>query len=303
LLRRLGEVSLPYHGMLIENGGEGWVQPLDAEVARTERTAGVDVRVDDSGFAVVDLRALLEDGESVVAATSSVRGLQARFGEDVLLHGDFEDWDVDEQVMELSRWNDESPFRFACLHDPYRGTAAACTVRNAGDASDVVLAFRNRIRVLGDAIGEPNKALTLVGYARGDNAGPIQIVSRYYASELDAEFGEEIAYAREGGDYDWTPFSVDLSMPEDSVDPQDPRAATHNARALRLFLRHSPPQEGLAVSRFEDLAVVSWRAAGDLYEGLSTAAPNPLDFLRVEGPQGTHRVELTFQRLSLPDHP
>jgi hypothetical protein len=152
------------------------------------------------------------------------------------------------------------------------------------------------VRLAGLAAGTPNKDISLFGYVRGDNAGAIAIVTRYYASEGVAEFGEETPFTRATGTYDWTPFSVALNVPADIVDPTTPAGETDNPGALRVFLRHAPPASGDAVARYDDLAIIDWRSGGSLLGGLDLAAPNPIDFLRIAATPGTHTVHLRFER-------
>ena len=68
-----------------------------------------------------------------------------------------------------------------------------------------------------------------------------------------------------------------------------------NARALRIFLRHSPPASGLGYANFDELAVVSWEEALDPLTGPVLDTPHTRDFLRVEGPPGTYRLALTLR--------
>jgi hypothetical protein len=152
------------------------------------------------------------------------------------------------------------------------------------------------VRVEGDADNVPNKDLLLVGYTRGDGAGDASILSRYYASEGAAEFGEEEFPLHAAGTWDWRPFALPLAMPPDGVDPLDP---TTNARALRVFLHHDPPPDGEpdGVLAWDDLAILSLAPAVPL-DGATFAVPHPRDVFRVSAPAGTYPVEVTLRRLA-----
>jgi hypothetical protein len=207
--------------------------------------------------------------------------------------GDFEDVDVDQEQGEASRWDFGSSTMVA-LQNPCRGTAALCLQRSSGNMSDAVAAFRNRVRVMGDPYNTPNKDVSLCGYVRGEGAGPLKIVSRYYASEGAAEFGEELAFDCPGGTFAWQPFTHDLHMPPDDPErPGDPPAV--NARAVRIFLRHSPPASGAGHAWFDEIAMVNWEETLDPLTGPVLATPHARDFLRVQGPAGTYRLALTFR--------
>jgi hypothetical protein len=224
----------------------------------------------------------------LLQATLSGASLQP--GEDLLNYGDFEDWDVDDEQFELSRWDVTGSASFSCLSDAHRGAVSLCSVREAKNASNSVIAFRNRVRVLGEALGVPNKDLSLVGYAAGDNAGELWIEVQYYASAGDREFDREVAWRRPAGSYSWQPFGTDLHMAPD--DPErDP--LTGNPHALRLFIFQAPPSDGQAVARLDDLAVVSWRP--ETSELLELKTPNPIDFLRVRGASGQVTLSLLWQ--------
>ncbi len=300
LLRRIGEVSLPGGVAVATAHGRGLIGPGAATA--TTREVDVPVTVDASGAAVVDLRAVLRPGESLARATLAVAGATAAPGEDLLVHGDVEDWDVDGDALEAARWDTSAPSSFVCVHAPRDGVAALCSTRHGGNVDDSIVPLRNRVRVLGAATGAPNKDVTLFGYVRGDNAGAVRMVVRYHASEGEVEHGEEVAVTVPAGTYAWRPFAAPLAFPADVVAPTDPGSATQNPHAVRLFLRHAPPLVGDAVVRYDDLALISWRAAGALDAGLELAAPNPIDFLRVTAPPGAHilRVVLTAHAPAAP---
>lgn len=286
LLRRIAEQSENAH-VVIENN---WGHVVASEPPLEERSLDLNVQVGATGNAVVDLRQHLHDTESIVSASAAegVGSLQA--GEDLLLYGDFEDWDIDEDNFELGRWDITGPSSYPCLHEPHRGAAALCSYRSSRSDSVSSIAFRNRVRVLGEAIGMPNKDLSFVGYARADNAGAFNVEMRYYASEGEREFGEEIVLDSPGGDFDWQWFTHDLDLPpdEDSGD-----LTVNSPHALRFFIRHNPPAEGRGIARFDDLAIVSWRAK---VSSLSLALSNPIQFVKLNADPGSYTLHLDIVR-------
>lgn len=293
-LRRIGEFSHAYGGLVYPYHGQGWVDLAGgAESARLERTVNVDVEIPVSGTAIVDLRAFARQDESLLELdTASELRIQA--GRDLFGFGDFEDWDNDANRLDGARWDISGDSRFLCLSQAYRGTAALCSVRSSDNISDSVTASRNRIRVMGDALDEPNKDLTLFGYFKGDNAGAITLQTRYYASVGDLEFGEEDAVTHPGGSFDWQPFSADLNMPPDVPVAPGETAGELNARALRIFVHQSPPGSGHALAAFDELAVIGWE--DEVAPGVEIATPHARDFLRVSGTPGTYQLVLTFSR-------
>jgi hypothetical protein len=196
----------------------------------------------------------------------------------------------------VSRWS----YTTSCepvLHDVYRGATAICSTRDAySSTQDNVVAYRNRVRVEGNPLDEPNKNLSVFGYHRGINAGPLNLVSRYYASIEEEEFGEEIAFTHPGGTYPWQPFAADLHMPADSTEP-DVDHQRQSARSLRLFFRHSPPPSGgLARLYYDEIATISWGDPLGAAPSLDLPTPHAREFLRIEAaPDTTVQLDLTFR--------
>lgn len=290
LLRRIGQDSHNHGVTLMPINSRGVVLGENEAAVNEEREVVLQATIASTGYAVLDLREQLRPGESLASAVTATSGLQLIAGRDLLEHGDFEDQDIDDQTTEIARW-DTGASSFACLQTPRSGAVALCSRRSSTDSQDAVVSFRNRVRVLGDATDEPNKFLTLYGWVRGNNAGPVSIVSRYYASEGNAVFGEQRPLTRSGGEYGWQPFAADLSMPAET----SPATGITNARAVRLFLRHSPPAQGNGLASFDDLALINWepKTAGPT---LQLATPNIRDFIRVEGVPGNATVRVVLRR-------
>ncbi|MES9850163.1 MAG: hypothetical protein ABW145_17405, partial [Candidatus Thiodiazotropha sp.] len=118
--------------------------------------------------------------------------------------------------------------------------------------------------------------------------------TRYQASIGSCEFGEEIAYTHNGGTFHWQPFYADLNMPEDR--PEFDSDKRYNPRALRLFIRHSPMDEGIGLAVADEIAVVNWEASEILSGSLSYSTPHARDFLRVNGSPGNYVLNLIFNR-------
>ena len=293
LLRRIGDASEDRGGITYNWGNWGWIPRTESELVRTTRQTQLQVVVDATGVARLDLRGERRYGESLIGAQMDVAGATAQAGMDIMLHGDFEDLDVDNDVLEAQRWSIDANSRYLCFHEPYRGAAAVCSKRSSTNSSDSVIAFRQRIRVLGNESGTPNKDLTVFGYVRGDNAGPAIITVPHYGAEGDLTFGEDVIWNDpDGHTYPWTMIAQDLTMPADTEDPGD---VVGNARASRIFIRHSPPEQGSGILRTDDWAIATWKESQDLQTGLALESPNPHDFLKVQAPEGTYTLNLTFE--------
>lgn len=297
LLRRIGESSRPYGVLHYPYNHQGWVSLSPNDHTVHDRTVSATLKIPPTGVAVLDLRLYAGGEESLIAArhTLGAGGLDGQIGRDILEHGDFEDYDNDTDQFEAARWDVEGSSRYVSRLRPFRGTACLRSTRSSRSSSDSVLALRNRIRVFGDAIDQPNKNLSLFGYISGRQAGRVKVIARFCASFGDKEFGEQTIYERPAGSYyRWQPFLADIAMPPENPSLPPP-ADEEQARAVRLFFHQSPPPHGSGAVAYDELALVNWEETFDLDAGGTFAAPHPREFIRVSGPPGVHTFELTFR--------
>lgn len=293
-IRRIGSVSTPYGGLVFPYLGQGWVVQPDQATLVTD-TIQLPVVIDETGFAIVDLRGLADSRSSLARIEVESPGVTARVGRDILLFGDMEDADVDDDELETSRWWYSNASSFPCMHEVYRGAVALCSYRDSKSTGAAVLAFRNRVRVRGHAEQEPQKDLSLLAYTQGENAGPVTIDVRYYASEGELTFGNEIVWDSVSGDWDWKPVTLDLTLPPD--DPDDPDSPTKNPRAVRVFFEHLPPKQGAGYFRVDDVAFVNWEQSLAVDGSEELDIPHPRDFIRFEGPPGLFTATVTMKTL------
>lgn len=296
-LRRIGEFSHEYGATVYPYQGQGWLSLSDDDTVEQTQTVTTTVTIDSSGSSIVDLRELIDSDMSLSTIKAS-SPLTMSLGRDIMYYGDFEDFDTDENQLEANRWDHSSESLFVCL-DKYRGTSAMCSSRMANNVNDSVLAYRNRIRVMGDSLDKPNKNLSLFGYLKGENAGKVTIISRYYASEGDIIFGEEVAFEKPEGSYDWQSFSSDLTLPDEvPLTPEQIAAeeilGTYNARAVRIFIRHATPELNEGSATFDNLALISWEEAVE--QETTIATPHSKDFLKITGTPGEVTLTLTFTK-------
>ncbi len=292
LMRRVASVSDDRAATVLSRNGTGAVLLPGQEAATVRRTVRRRVHVDERGWGVLDLRTVLRSGESVRSVRAAPAVTRLRAGRDLLLFGDVEDYDVDDLELEAARWDVSAGSGFACM-DQARGAAALCSTRDSSNRSTSKVALRNRVRVEGDPTDEPIKDVTLLASIRGDNAGAMQLRTEYRASAGPLAFGEEIALSLPGGTYGWAAHAADLTIPPD--DPDLP-GETDNARAIRLFIEHDPPARGgLGLLQVDDVAFASWKEQNNS-DRLDLTTPNTVDFLRAEGPTGTHVVDLDLVR-------
>ncbi|WP_164012245.1 CapA family protein [Pyxidicoccus trucidator] len=300
-LRNLSELSREGDVTLVPHLASGELLPEGTEAAVAERKVDVPVTVDASGRATVDLRPFRREGESlaVVEVVDSggqrvdVRRLRA--GRDVLLHGDFEDHDVDGDANEAVRWELEGGAGFVCQDSPHRGAAALCQTRAASERKPAVVDLRNRLRLPGFAEGRPRQSLTVVGWLRGTGAGAFHVTVQYQPIQFYKVLGEQEVLRHPGGTFDWTQVDTDLTFPTAPARPD-----LYNAPwALQLSLRSAPPARGVGLFAMDDLAVVAWERDS---EGgmLRLETPQPRDFVRVESAPGGYTLRVTFREHRVP---
>jgi len=293
-LRRIAQSSHDYNGLVYPYQGQGWLSLNEEDVSITEYKKSLTISIPESGSTIVDLRELAASDISLAHVNSNTSA-KVSLGQDIMYYGDFEDVDTDADYLEASRWEHESSkANYICVEDSYQGVAALCSTRAATDLQDAVVAYKNRIRVLGDALDIPNKNLSLFGYIKGNNAGQVNIISRYYASEGELTFGEETSLTQEAGSYAWQSFSSDLNMPADIeiLEGQTPSAL--NARAVKIFIRQSAPEVGYGKAVLDGIALISWQQGDEFNKNIIT--PHAKDFLRVEAAPGSLTLSLTFNR-------
>jgi hypothetical protein len=287
-LRRLGEYSHAYNVLLYPYNGQGWVSMSPDDVQAVDRSINVNLQIDSTGQAIVDLREWLSWGESLLSITTN-NNVTLQGGRDLMQHGGFEDWDTDTEFNESARWELASESRFTCLSHAFRGSNSVCSVRKSVNTSDTVISFKNRIRVMGDAFNTPNKDIALLGYFKASNSGAIKIESQYYASSGDLTFGQETAFTSSGGTHDWQTIYTELNMPADTAG--DPEL---DARALRIFISQSPPEEGEGLAAFDEFAIIGWEDMITFNQAVDV--PHAKDFIKVSGEAGSVSLTLNFRK-------
>ncbi len=339
-LRRINQFSR--QALVFAYNGQGWIQPNASGTQQRTYAVTAEVELNNVGQGVLDLRGLRTDSgiavpvEASVSAISTATAVSFQLGRDIMeRQGEFEDYDVDDDGLGDPTstdsnsysarwfWDSSTDAKYLCLEQPYRGMAAACSVRTDRNESDTVIAFRNRIRLMrAESCGpvNPNRDLTLFGYVRGVNAGAMRAEVKYYPSRdqlisfIPPDDSPNETLDLGSGTFAWRPVAKNLTLPIDdtSAYPEpDPASGscsqvlkTHireqTARALRVFLDHSPPSSGEGLASFDEFAVINWQPelAGGAVTSVAVASPHSWDFLRVTGaPNTTVSVELTLSRL------
>lgn len=291
-LRRIAEVSTGYGLEVFPYLGQIFVERKEQDVSMGERELVLPVTIPSSGAVVLDLRQLKNSEESLYSIGSNSSTITAKLGRDILIYGDFENHAVDDEEFDAPRWDVTGTSSFVSVANAMKGVAGLSSVRSSDNLQNSIIPFRNRIRVSGDVLHAPIKDLSFFGYLKGENAGVTTLKVVYHASFGDNTFGEEYFSLTEGS-HDWLVKELVLNMPPD--DPDYPDDLANNARAVRLYLRQSPPQSGESTVSFDELALINWEITTTLPMSAPLAAVNQYDFVKVSGEPGNYELSLEFR--------
>lgn len=289
LLRRIAGASAPWGTLVVPYGPSAWVVPAERadEIETIDRHVPASIHVQEEGFAVIDLRPVLEPGESILAVQTPQALSSLRIGRDLLVFGDMEDADVDATDLETPVWSTTglggTGSSYVCRKDPYRGAAALCSIQEESSTKEASIELRERLAVLGDRTHLPNQELTLLAMMSAHRAGPVRVEARYYVGLDDAEFGGETALELDGGSYTWQQEVRDLHMPPD-------------ARALRIFFHQAAPTSGSGIVRIDDVAVIAWQEELDPSGKATLDVPNVSDFIRIEAKPGAYAFDVSLRK-------
>ncbi|MCB9680497.1 MAG: CapA family protein [Alphaproteobacteria bacterium] len=291
--REAGELSDHRDVYVMSYASVGLISEDAHDRVVTHRTVDATVDVGLDGFGYLDLRPFLTEGESLSTVTVDGEASRLWLGTDLLRFGSFEDDDVDGDLLEAARWF-RGDAAEVCLTGAFRGTVGMCTYRDETNTAEASVAFRNRVRVLGDSLNEPNRDLTFFARTKADNVGTVRIYARFQASFGDKVFGDQTLVLDKGGSWDWKQVTVPIAMPDDVPNAADPWA--DNPRAVRVFVAHGPPEAGAGRLAVDDLAVATWHMGPwDVDRPIDVATPHAAEFVRVEGRTGTLKLTATLE--------
>ncbi|KZN63666.1 CapA family protein [Pseudoalteromonas luteoviolacea] len=290
LIRRLGEFSDPNVAVIPK---QGFAEVRFAQTVAPTASTPVQVTLP-AGQHIVDLRAYAPSN-AFLTGIQSTESAEIRMGRDLMLFGDFEDWDNDEEFGEVSRWENDSDNLTPCLTGAHRGRQGMCLVRTQFDNRPLRMPFKHTIRTMpitpGDSTLLAYHDMSLYGYSKGENAGVLSAEMSILTSEDNLVFSEQTLQIKAAGNYDWQTFEHSFSLPEDSnvLGPEN-----LPARAVKLTFLHSPPADGEATLMLDDIALISWQKDIILTNGAwAQNTMHGMDFLQVNS-QKDVTINLTF---------
>ncbi len=247
------------------------------------------------GKHVIDLRLLAPSHSFLSQITTDVEVTSMTLGRDLLVFGDFEDWDNDDTQFEINHWDHSDEDTVPCLTGAYRGNQGLCLTRDQFDNFSLRVPFKQTVRAFpltpADDVSKVFHKHTLYGYAKGINAGKLELDLSILTSEDSFVFSEQTLPVLDGGEFDWQPFNIDFELPDDSnvLGPE-----SLPPRGIRFAFIHLPPQNGNAELQLDDIALISWQDSIKLTDRTwRTTNIHGKSFLKVST-DNTVRLSLTF---------
>lgn len=202
-------------------------------------------------------RSAPSDSLSYVKANASAT---VEWGREILLHGDFEDLDVDGDFSEGHAW-DQSAVRYVANSVTRSGMGALVMLRNSSNMSEIQVYSRHRVPFPAGA------KLTFTGWVRGDNAGAFTMTTRMY-SDSGALLSQTDSFTKTAGTYGWTQFVVNVT-------------AASTATSARFYFRHVPPATGEGRLFVDDFSLIHWEKSSSYAQyGFAIPAPNNWSHVR-----------------------
>jgi poly-gamma-glutamate capsule biosynthesis protein CapA/YwtB (metallophosphatase superfamily) len=303
LLKRLAEFSSDNRETeIIINNHRGYLA-LNREYKKSSRIVSKAVKIDSDGFGILDLRREIK-GEEFLGEVEVVEGAPeaVRLGRDLLLYGEFEDYDIDSDSVEATEWDLRSRSLKLCKNAAKNGEFGVCSSRSPLRKLKSVLNFRKRIRLFGNAENIPQRDLSFLMSVKAQNTGRITAKLEFRASEKDREFGFTETLKLNGGTFPWRRYSKDVNFIDDPLNVLNPK--TDAPRSLFLRIIHEPPtqtkESSLGVAYYDNVALISWGNNLRLKRKNRLKRTNALEFIKVSGKPRTETViRLKISKLSL----
>ena len=293
LLRRLAEFSDDNITLIPRNGYADVFFSKD-QATVTEHSETITVSASQK---IIDLRNFAPSTKAFLSKIEVIDGNanDITLGRDLMIFGDFEDWDNDDEQLEVARWDHTGESVTPCLSKARSGQQGLCSTRTQFDNTPSLIPFRQTIR----AMELPNEAgsvdvfkdFSLFGYSKADNAGKLDAKLVYTTAEGGFEFSNQLIDIQPAGSHDWQTLSYDFSLPSDELtlgpDQLPPRG-------IKVTFRHFPPSSGEASLALDDLVMISWQQKVTLTESIwRTEKLHGFDFLRLNSVSPT-TLKLTY---------
>lgn len=298
LLRRLAEFS-DDNITLVPRQGYADVFFNANQASTTQVSTNITI---EAGEKIVDLRDYAPSSKAFLSKIERVsKNLekQLELGRDVMIFGDFEDWDNDDEQLEVARWDHTSDSVTPCVDHARTGEQGLCSARTSFDNTPSIIPFRQTIRAmeLPNDNGEIDvfKDFSLFGYSQRENAGKLDVRLVYTTAEDGLEFSTQFNDITAAGDGPWQAFNYDFSLPSDE---QTLGSENLPPRGVKVTFRHFAPSDGSALLALDDIAMISWQKTLNFNANeVALKKMHGFDFLRVTSDSAV-TYKLTFSTLN-----
>jgi len=239
-----------------------------------------DVNVAVSGGRSSPVPFVRTDGADMLARVRTDVAARCEYGRELMMYGDFEDLDVDDQYHEGRFWS-QSEYRFVENSVVRSGSGAMVLLRRDSNTGRVSTWLTNRITF------SENAEVSVHGWVKGSNAGRAEIDIRWYVRDEATVISTTVELEHVGGTFGWEPFVIDLTPPAE-------------AGTVRVYFRQYPPSEGEGSLFLDDVSIIQWEeSVDDAQAGFDLETPNNWSWLRFSPADGslpgivatlTHRV-------------
>jgi poly-gamma-glutamate synthesis protein (capsule biosynthesis protein) len=162
-----------------------------------------------------------------------------RLGQDILWVGSFEDQDIDLQAQEGALWDIDQANKFIGSEYAYSGVLGARIQNGARGESDIVLAPIHRLPAVSGT------SLTILGKIRSTPKASLIFQMSWYPDTRGGSDTQTRIPIKVQAPNVWETFRFDVIVPENTV-------------AMGLFLKLSPPVDGLVNADFDDIRIIEW---------------------------------------------
>ncbi len=267
--------------IVFAEGGRLVVEPDDSSLTITDLVDARELDLVGGYTGVIALDPFTQT--DALASLRSASPASCELGRDRLLIGDFEEPDVDANADEADLWSLSSS---AYTHgvDVHSGARAAVLLRHASQKFPTTLSMIRRVSV------SPGGRVTVYGWHAGDNAGIFGVRVRWLHDD-GSTLSSAVEYKNSDGNFDWSSFAVDLSVP-------------NGAASMQVDFELASPDSSEGRVLLDDLAFIEWAPVELDVDptGVELPSPNGWDFVRCTAAGQTLALTLTHRTYATARH-
>jgi poly-gamma-glutamate capsule biosynthesis protein CapA/YwtB (metallophosphatase superfamily) len=168
-------------------------------------------------------------------------------GRDLLWIGGFENDEVDSESHGAPLWEQTKDSIQVGKDYAYEGNSGIRLTRSGSNLNDAVTSHLHRLVV------SPGSNLSITGMIRASKGAIALMQISWYADTRGPSFLQTTEPFETKASNTWQPFRFDVQAPESAV-------------AVQLFLRLTPPPQGVVTVDFDNLRAIEWSPASTRYD-------------------------------------